>query len=79
MDDPDPSLKPVTLPELEAVHENVIPGTFPTRLMLTLLPEQVLGAAGTMDSTCSGVTVTVTVTGLPVQPLLVGVMTYLTS
>lgn len=79
MDGPDPSLKPVTFPVLEAVHEKVMFGTLPTRLMVTLLPEQVFGEAGTIDNTCSGVTVTVTVIGLPTQPLLVGVITYLTS
>ena len=72
---PDPLLYPVTFPTAEAVHVNETPGTFATRLITILLPEQTKGATGTAVSVMAGFTVTTTVTGIPAQPLLVGVIT----
>jgi len=72
--DPVPAVNPVTLPTADAVHVNVIPGTFPIRLMTTFCPEHETGNAGTTESTIAGKTVTVTTKGLPTHPLYVGVM-----
>jgi hypothetical protein len=56
-----------------------MPGTFPVRLITILLPEHDTGEAGTTVNTEGGLTVTVTVIGLPVQPFAEGVITYITS
>jgi hypothetical protein len=73
--DPEPSLKPVTFPVVVAFQVNVMPGTLPTRLITTLLPEQTVGLLGTTVSTCSGLTFTVTWISAPTHPLKVGVIT----
>lgn len=75
MDVPLPADAPET-PDWETVQEKVVPDTLPVSPMDVLLPEQMVCVEGVAVTTGIGLTVTVTVTGVPEQPLAVGVMVY---
>ena len=62
---------PPLTPERKTVQEKVLPATLLVKAMDVLSPEQNVCEAGVAVTTGTGLTVTVTVMGLPVQPLAV--------
>ena len=56
------------------VHENVVPVTVLDRAILVVAPEQIVGEEGVAIATGVGFTLMVTVVGLPLQPLALGVI-----
>lgn len=76
---PGQSEKPVTVPVDAAVHVYTVPGTFPDKLIVMVLPEQIEEADGVASTLGVGLTVTSAVKTSPVHPLAAGVMVYLTT
>jgi hypothetical protein len=68
---------PVTFAFAVAIQENVAPAGVAVKGILTVPPEQMV-AALVLVITGAGFTVTVTVCGVPGQPLIVGVTVYVT-
>lgn len=71
--EPDEAEAPVTL-DCVTVQLNVVPDTLLVRAMEVGLPEQMVCEEGVAVTVGVGFTVTVTTTGVPGQPVAVGVM-----
>ena len=67
----DPPLAPVIV---GAVQAKVVPATLLLRAILVALPEQIVWLAGVAVATGRGLTVIVTVIGVPLQPPATGVI-----
>jgi hypothetical protein len=70
---PDPALAPLA-PVCETVQLKVVPETVPLRRILLALPEQIVCVGGVAVATGTGLTVIVTLIGVPVQPPADGVI-----
>ncbi len=64
---------PVAVVVLSLVQLNVVPVTLPLITIGVIAPEQTVCVAGVATAVACGYTVTVVVTGAPVQPFAVGV------
>ena len=71
---PDPALAPDTFAEEDTVQEKVVPATRLESAILVDCPEQMACVAGVATAAGMGLTVMVTVIGVPAQPSAVGVM-----
>ena len=69
---PLPFVAPET-PDCETTHEKVVSSTEPERAMFVVPLEQIVSEAGVGNTSGVGLTVTTTSTGVPGQPLAVGV------
>lgn len=63
-------------PDCAAVHENVAPATLLVKAMAVAPPEQNACDEGVAVTDGTGFTVIVTTTGVPEQPLAVGIILY---
>lgn len=75
MDDPEPAVAPLA-PDWLTVQLKTVPLTVPLSAMDVALPEQMVCDVGVAVTFGVGLTVTVTVTGVPEQPFAVGVIVY---
>jgi hypothetical protein len=74
---PDPEAPPVSEPALAAtVHVNVLPGRSLVNVIAVVPPEQIVAEVGVAVATGKGLTVMITVIGVPGQPLALGVIVY---
>jgi len=73
MADPELAVAPET-PDCTTVQEKVVPVTLLVRAMEDAVPEQIVCDPGVAVATGVGFTVTITVTGAPEQPVVVGVI-----
>ena len=69
---PEDAVAPET-PDCTTVQAKVVPATLLVRATEDAVPEQIVWEAGVAVTTGVGLTVTTTVTGVPEQPLAVGV------
>jgi len=73
MVDPELTVAPET-PDCTTVHAKVVPVTVLFRALDEAAPEQIVLEPGVAVATGVGFTVTITVTGAPEQPVVVGVI-----
>jgi len=73
MAEPEAAVAPET-PDCTTVHTKVVPVTLLLRATEDAVPEQIVWEAGAAVATGVGLTVMITVTGVPAHPLAVGVM-----
>ena len=73
MADPELAVAPET-PDCTTVQAKVVPVTLLVRAMEDAVPEQIVCEAGVAVATGVGFTVMITVTGVPEQPVVVGVI-----
>jgi hypothetical protein len=77
IDPPEPAEAPVSVPALVVtVQVNVEPATLLDNTIPVTSPEQIIGAAGVAVAVGVGLTVIVTVIGVPGQVFAVGVIVY---
>jgi len=73
MVDPEDAVAPET-PDSTTVQANVVPDTLLVRTIEGAVPEQMVCVVGVAVATGIGLTVITTGSGVPAQPLAVGVM-----